>query len=133
MSAELVIKALLEADAGVLALVPVAQMHSGARPEADPLPALVWEEVSDTPRSPIAGTPGNEPVTGRIQVNCLGRSSAEVKSLKDAVVAACHRQSGTLGGIVVTACVQDMAGPRSYDALVDTWMQPVDFLIHYMR
>lgn len=132
MSAELVVKALLEASAGVVALVGT-RLYSGARPEGDPLPALVWQEVSDAPRPPIDVTPGAEPMTGRIQVNCLGRSSAEVKSLKDAVIAACHKASGTISGITVQAVLQEPAGPRNYDALVDTWYQSVDFIVHYLR
>lgn len=132
MSGELVIKALLEAAAGVTALAG-QRLYSGARPEGDPLPAVVWIEIHDAPRPPIAGTPGSEPCDARIQVNCLASSSAGVKALKDAVIAACHRQAGVIGGITVTAVLQDMAGPRSYDALVDTWQQPVDFLVHYLR
>lgn len=132
MSAELAIKALLEGSAGISALVGT-RLYSGARLEGDPLPAVVWEEISDTPLSPIDITAGAEPMVGRIQVNCLGSTSAQVKQIKDAVVAACHKQSGTLGGVSVQAVLQSTAGPRSYDALVDTWQQSVDFIVHYTR
>ncbi len=132
MSAEIVIKTLLDASAGVAALAGT-RLYSCARPEGDPLPALVWQEVSDAPRPPIDITAGAEPMTGRIQVNCLGRTSAEVKSLKDAVISACHKQSGTISGITVQAILQEPAGPRMYDALVDTWFQSVDFIVHYLR
>ena len=134
MSAELVIKSLLEAAAGVTALVS-SRLYSGARPEGDALPAIVWQEIDDGPRSPIDITAGSEPCTGRIQVNCLATTSAGVKALKDAVVAACHKKSGTIGGIAVTSCLQPDggAGPRIYDALVDTYQQPVDFIVHYVR
>lgn len=132
MSAELVIKALLEADAGVGALAST-RLYSGARPEGDPLPAIVWTEISDAPQSPIDITAGAEPCTGRIQVNCLAETSAGCKALKDAVVAACHKQSGSLGGVTVQAVLQSTAGPRSYDALVGTHQQSVDFIVHYIR
>jgi len=132
MSAELVIKALLEADAGVVALV-AGRLYSQARPEADALPAIVWVEVFDAPTPPIDITTGSEPMTGRIQVNALAASSAGVKALKDAAVAACHKQSGVIGGITVQAVLQDTAAPRSYDALVDTYQQSVDFIVHYLR
>lgn len=132
MSAELVIKALLEAGAGVTALVST-RLYSETRPEGDPLPALVWSEVIDAPRPPIDITTGAEPMTGRIQVNCLAATSAGVKALKDAVIAACHKQSGSIGGISVQSVLQDTAGPRSYDALVDTYQQPVDFIVQYVR
>lgn len=132
MSAELVIKTLLDASAGVAAIVST-RLYSGARPEGDALPAVVWEEVSDVPRPPIDITSGAEPMTARIQVNCLAASSAGVRSLKEAVIAACHKQSGSIGGIAVQSVLQDAAGPRSYDALVDTWQQPVDFIVQYVR
>jgi hypothetical protein len=72
-------------------------------------------------------------MTGRIQVNCMARTPAEVKQIKDAVIAACHKQSGVIGGITVQAVLQDAAGPRSYDALVDVCQQPVDFVVYYLR
>lgn len=132
MSAELVVKALLEGSAGIAALVGT-RLYSLHRPEGDPLPAIVWAEISDLPRPPIDITTGSEPCTGRMQVNCLGRSSAEVKQLKDAVVAACHKQSGTIAGITVQAVLEDVAGPRTYDPLVDTYQQSVDVVVHYLR
>lgn len=132
MSGELVIKALLDASAGVAALVST-RLYSGARPEGDPLPAIVWIEIDDAPRPPIDISAGAEPMTARIQVVCLAATSAGVKALKDAVIAACHKQSGSIGGISVQSVLQDSAGPRSYDALVDTHQQPVDFIVQYIR
>ncbi len=132
MSAELVIKTLLEAAAGVTALVST-RLYSMNRNEGDPLPAIVWVEIFDAPRPPIDITTGSEPMTGRIQVNCLAATSAGVKALKDAVIAACHKQSGSIGGVSVQSVLQDPAGPRSYDALVDTYQQPVDFIVQYVR
>ncbi|MBK9309182.1 MAG: DUF3168 domain-containing protein [Rhodocyclaceae bacterium] len=132
MSGELVVKALLENSAGVGALV-AGRLYSLHRPEADVLPAIVWVEVSDVPRPPIDSTPGSEPCIGRVQINCLGRSSAEVKQLKDAVVSACHKQSGTIAGITVQAVLEDVAGPRTYDPLVDTYQQSVDVIVYYIR
>lgn len=132
MSAELVIKTLLDAASGVTTLTST-RLYSGARPEGDPLPAIVWSEVDDAPRPPIDITTGAEPMTGRIQVNCLAASSAGVKALKEAAIAACHKQSGSIGGISVQSVLQDSAGPRQYDALVDTWYQSVDFIVQYVR
>lgn len=132
MSADLVIKALLDAAPGVTVLVG-SRSYALFRPEGDALPAIVCAEISDTPRSPIDITPGSEPMTGRIQVNCLAKTPGAVKQIKDAVIAACHKQSGVIGGIAVQAVLQDAAGPRSYDALVDTCQQSVDFIVHYLR
>lgn len=132
MSAELVIKTLLDANAALAALVST-RITSLYRPEDGLLPAVVHVEISDAPRPPIDITTGQEPMAGRIQVNCLARTSAEVRTLKEAVIAACHKQSGSIGGITVQSVLQDSAGPRSYDALVDTFQQPVDFIVQYVR
>ena len=132
MSAELVIHTLLDADAGLNALV-ADRIYSLTRPEGDALPAVVHVEITDLPRPPIDATTGSEPMIGRIQVNCLARTSNAVRQIKEAVIAACHKQSGSIGGITVEAVLQDPAGPRSYDALVDTCQQSVDFIVHYIR
>lgn len=132
MSAEVVIKTLLDSSASVAALAG-SRIYSLFRPEGDPLPAIVHVEISDLPVPPIDITVGAEPMMARIQVNCLGRTSVEVKSLKDAVIAACHKRSGVIGGITVQAVVQDAPGPRSYDAVVDTCQQSVDFIVNYLR
>lgn len=132
MSAELVIHTLLDADSALNALVG-DRIYSLNRPEGDALPAVVHVEVSDLPRPPIDATAGAEPMVGRIQVNCLARTSNAVRQIKDAVIVACHKQSGSIGGITVEAVLQDPAGPRTYDALVDTCQQSVDFIVHYHR
>lgn len=132
MSAELVIHTLLDADAGVDALVG-DRIYSLNRPEGDALPAVVHVEITDQPRPPIDATAGAEPMVGRVQVNCLAATSAACRSLKEAVITACHKKSGSIGGITVEAVLQEPAGPRSYDALVDTCQQSVDFIVYYIR
>lgn len=132
MSAEIVIHTLLDADSALNALVG-DRIYSLNRPEGDALPAVVHVEVSDLPRPPIRAGAGAEPMIGRIQVVCLAATSAAVKAIKDAVIAACHKQSGSIGGITVEAVLQDPAGPRTYDALVDTAQQSVDFIVYYHR
>lgn len=132
MRAEKVIKALLEAAPGVTALVG-SRLYAVTRPELDPLPAVVWSVISDMPRPPFDATAGSEPCSARIQINCLGAGVAAVKALVEQVRLACHLQSGTVAGITVIAVLQDVAGPDSYDALVDTYQQSVDFVVHYLR
>lgn len=132
MRAEQIIKALLEAAPGVTALVS-QRIYAVARPEGDPLPALVFVVISDAPRPPFDAAAGSEPCSARIQINCLGASVAAVKALAEQVRLACHLQSGTVAGHTVTAVLQDVAGPDSYDPLVDTYQQAVDFIVHYLR
>lgn len=132
MRAEKVIAALLEAAAGISALV-ADRIYHGYRPEGDPLPAIVAQTISDLPRPTRCNVAGPEPMTARIQINCLAAGMAGVKNLVEQVRLACDKQSGVIAGVTVTAVLQDVTGPDSYDALVDTCQQPVDFLIHYYR
>lgn len=132
MRAEKIIMALLEAAPGVTTLV-ASRIYALTRPEGDVLPALVFTLISDTPRTPYDASSGGEPCSARIQVNCLGNSVESVKAIAEQVRLACHCKSGTVAGYPVTAVLQDNAGPDSYDALVDTYQQAVDFLVHYVR
>lgn len=131
MNAEKVTLALLEAAAGVTTLVG-QRIYFDARPEADPLPALVYQVVIDLPERPIDATPGVVPVTARIQVNCLAATAEARSNLAEQVYLAGDRKSGAYSGITVLAVFPEK-GPSSYDAMVDTYQQPVDFLIHYLR
>lgn len=131
MNAEKITKTLLEAASGVTALA-ATRIYFDARPEADPLPALVYQVISDQPERPIDATPGSIPVTARIQINCLASTAEARSNLAEQVYMAGDRQSGLIAGITVMAVFPEK-GPSSYDALVDTYQQPVDFLIHYLR
>jgi hypothetical protein len=97
------------------------------------LPAVVYATISDTPTPPIDATAGLEPCTARVQVNCLCTSAAARKSLTEQVIAALHKQSGSIAGVSVQAILQSSAGPSQYDALVDVYSQSVDFIVHYLR
>lgn len=132
MRAEKVIYTLLNAAAGVTALVGT-RIYAVTRPEGDALPAIVIDAISDTPQSPIDASAGPEPMLARIQVNCLGATPESVKSLLDQARLACHLKSGTIASITVNMVLQDASGPDSYDALVETYMQPIDFIIRYQR
>lgn len=131
MNAEKVTLALLEAAPGVTAIVG-SRIYFDARPEADALPAVVYQVVSDTDRLPIKAGGGSVPATARIQLNCLAATAEARSALSDAVLQAGDRKSGPYAGVTVTAAIADK-GPSSYDALVATYQQPVDFVIHYIR
>ena len=131
MSAEAIAYALLTGATGVTALVS-NRIYFDARPETDPLPAVVYQVVSDIDDLPIDATPGSIPATARIQINCLAASAEARTELARQVTLAGDRKSGTFAGITTRAVLTDR-GPSSYDALVDTYQQSVDFLIRYVR
>jgi hypothetical protein len=132
MSAELAVYTLLANHTGLGNLVS-QRIYADARPELDPLPAVVYATISDTPTPPIDATAGLEPCTARVQVNCLCTSAAARKCLTEQVIAALHKQSGSIAGVSVQAILQSSAGPSQYDALVDVYSQSVDFIVHYLR
>lgn len=131
MSAEAITLALLEAAPGVTVLVG-SRIYFDSRPEGDPLPALVYQVVSDLDVPPIAATPGSIPAQARIQINCLAASAEARTALAEQVYQAGVRQSGEIAATHVQAVFPER-GPSSYDAMVDTYQQPVDYLIHYIR
>jgi hypothetical protein len=132
MKAETVIKTLLESAAPVTALVG-QRIYLDARPEADPLPAVVFELISNRHDQPAFAGMGSELSTARIQINCLARTAEEAVTLRESVRTACHVQSGVIGGVTVMANLADISGPDSYDALVDIYTKPVDFILRYLR
>jgi hypothetical protein len=131
MIPEKVLKALLEASGPVTAEV-VLRLYDQTMPEGDPLPAIVWQLISDVAEPPIQAGVNQQPTAARVQVNCLAHTSAQCKALAELVRSACNLQSGTIAGAVVLAIFCDL-GPTSYDPLVDIYTQPIDVLIHYLR
>jgi hypothetical protein len=131
MSAESITLALLEAAAGVTALVG-SRIYFDARPEADPLPALVYQVISDGDSPPIDATPGSTPALARVQINCLAATAEQRTALAEQVYQAGAKKSGEIAATHVQAVFPER-GPSSYDAMVETYQQPVDYLIHFIR
>jgi hypothetical protein len=132
MTAERIIYTLLTGNAGLVALVGT-RIYYDARPEDDPLPAIVYSSISDTPTPPIDSTTGLEPCTARLQINCLATTAAARQQLLEGVIAALHKQSGSIAGNTTQAVLQSTAGPSQYDALLGIYSLSVDFTVHYLR
>ena len=130
MRAEAILYALLNVSPGLAALVG-NRIYLDTRPEEDPLPAVVYELVHEKQDDARAGE--RETVTARMQVNCLAAIAEDAVNVREAVRLACHNQSGVIAGYTVIACIEDSAGPDSYDHLVNIYAKPMDFIIHYLR
>ncbi len=131
MSAEDISKSLLEASSAVTALVG-SRIYLDARPEADPLPAIVYNLVDENDELPVGAVAGQIPTLARMQINCYATTAAGRKALVDAVIAAGDRKAGSIAGSTVNYVLAEK-GPTSYSALVATFEQPVDYLIRYLR
>ena len=130
MKAETALYALLDASPS-LAMLVGSRIYLDTRPEADPLPAVVYELVSDKQDNTRMGE--FETAKARLQVNCLGQMAEDAANVREAVKIACHNQSGTFGGVTVLACIQSGSGTDSYDELVNIYVKPMDFMVHYLR
>jgi len=130
MKPETVIYTLLNASSAIAAQVG-AKIYLDTRPEADPLPAITFGLISDVQDGARPIDP--ELVTARVQVNCMGNVADDLVNLRENVRLACHNRSGTIGGIEVVACIQQSMGPDTYDELVNVYLKPIDFKIHYVR
>ena len=130
MRAETVVNTLLTGSTGLAALVG-ARIYLDTRPEADLLPAVVYNLISDRQDNSYKGE--REVCTARIQVNCFSRLAEEATTVREQVRLACHLAVGVIGGIQVISCIQDNSGGDSYDQMVDIYTKPMDFIIHYLR
>lgn len=130
MRAEAILYSLLGASSGLAALVGT-RIYLDTRPEEDPLPAVVYGLLSDKQDAPRIGEP--ETVTARMQVNCFGAIPEDAVNVREQVRLAAHNKSGSIAGYTVIDCIEESAGPDSYDHLVNIYMKPMDFIIHYLR
>jgi hypothetical protein len=130
MRAEAILYSLLNTSSGLAALVG-NRIYLDTRPEEDSLPAVVYELIHEKQDDARQGE--RETVTARVQVTSLGAIAEDAVNVREAVRLACHNQSGTIAGYTVIACIEDSAGPDSYDHLVNIYAKPMDFIIHYLR
>ncbi len=130
MRAESILYVLLGASPGLAALVGT-RIYLDTRPEEDGLPAVVYELIHEKQDDARIGEP--ETVTARLQVNCLAAMAEDAVAVREAVRIACHNQSGPIAGHTVIACLEESAGPDSYDHLVNIYAKPMDFILHYLR
>ena len=86
----------LLADSGVLALV-ATRVYPGVRPQAEPLPAIVYNMISANPSYSDDGEDGIE--EARIQLDCWGVTYSSAKTVARAVKAALSAFGGTVSGV----------------------------------
>ncbi len=130
MKAEAAIYSMLNGSSAIAAQVG-QRIYLDTRPEADPLPAIVYSLISEKQDNARLGD--IETVTSRVEVSCLGNTADDLVTLRENVRLACHNQSGQFGGTQVIYSLMDGAGPDTYDELVNIYVKPCDFFIHFTR
>lgn len=130
MSAEIIINTLLNSSTGLAELVG-QRIYLDTRPEADPLPAIVYGLISNRQDNSVDGE--KEKHTARVQVSCFSHSAGQAVELRRLARLACHKKSGVIGGVKVISCLADGVSGDSYDQMVDIYTKPIDFIIHYLE
>ena len=135
MAPEKIILALLTGASGVTSIVGT-QIHNLRRPEGETGAALVFRVGADVPDAHIDLTEGADLWHATISVVAFAATPEAAATLLEAVIAACHKQSGTIAGYTVSALLVDAGsgrgGPES-DPTTGQIMQPVDFTLDYYR
>lgn len=86
------------------------------RPEADPLPALVYQRVSTVPTNSINGFSGLDAV--RIQFSCYAKTLLEAKELAEALRAAMNADAA-LKSICIMEIDEQDPETRNFRTIVD--------------
>lgn len=134
MSAEAVVYALLTGAGPVAAIVGSgagALVYPGLLPEGvKPTPAaIVYTLVSAMPMPAIDATAATHMTRSRVQVDLLSASYPQLRTLRDAVVAALRFQRGAIAGFQVVSVMLDLEGPVTHDEQLGLWHRPLDFVV----
>lgn len=130
MSAVRIIRALLVADAALLALVPAAQVMAGTLPQGTALPALAVTEVSVVD-APVVKLGAAVHCTARVQVTAMTASYPAQKLLLAAVRHACRGKAGSIAGCAGVTVHAAGTGPDFNDADTGFYMQSQDFKVGF--
>lgn len=135
MAPEKIILALLSGASGVTSIVST-RIHNLERPEGEDSPALVFRLTSDVPDPHIDMTDGADLWRAAVSVTAFAGTALAAATLLEAVITACHKQSGTIAGYTVAAVLVDTGSGRGgpdYDPTTGQIIQAVDFTLDYYR
>jgi hypothetical protein len=130
MNAEIIIANLLNAPA-ITNLVG-SRRALGQLPQNSIMPAVVYNIVDGVPEPNLAYNIDNQRAFARIQINPLGLSISDVKSIHAAirgVIDFTHQQ--TVAGKLVISCRFDNMSEITRDIDSGIWTQPVDYILRY--
>lgn len=128
MSAEAVIYALLSSAAPVTGWVN-DRIYPSMLPTGVQPPALVYSLVSAVPPAVMDATEPTHLTRSRVQVDLLGSDFANLRIVRDVVVAALRFQRGVIATFTVHAVTLDHEGPVTFDEALALWHRPIDFVV----
>lgn len=112
MKAEKALAALLDAAAGVTALVGT-KIYGCAAPDEAAAPLVIYAKQS-AEREPYLDA-GTNIVRARVAVLCVAATYPSLKALGEAVRVALNNQAGTFGGVLVEDLALSEEGPDEYE------------------
>jgi len=124
------IRALLLADAAVLARVQVDSIAAGDVEADASLPAIGVTEVGLVPIGAIDAQSAYSLVTSRVQVTVAAKEYPEVQAVLGLVRRACNFQRGKIAGVDVVSVLRDTVGPDLEDAAGNP-VKSIDFKVTY--
>lgn len=133
MSGVLIIRALLAANAAVLAQVPAGKIMAGVIPINTALPAISVAQISGVIRNTIGMNEAKVLATDRVQITCMAKTYAQQKQLLDLVRAACPNTYGAVNGVQCDSIWSDIVGPDVFDSDMSIYFQSVDLFVRYLR
>ena len=131
MSGTAVVKALLSANAALIAQVPAARIFVGDVPLNTTLPAISVKMVSGVQRNTIAMTE-TKTVVERVQVTLLTKTATQ-GPIWPLIRAALPVSRGTVSTFEVDSILPEMAGPDMFDQIAIIYQQSVDFMVRFAR
>lgn len=128
-----IIRALLVANAPVLALVPAVSIVAGELPQGTVLPAIGITEVSTVELPRVDAYSQYTLVDARVQVTLIAATRPAQRQLRDAVRKACNYQRGSIAGATVVSVRRIGNGPDFNDPDTGFYMQTVDYSVIYQE
>jgi len=138
MSGPAVINYLLSSNAGMIALVPAANILTGVLPLPEQVPCVCVQQIDGQQFNTLAMSETPKLVSNRVQVSAFARDGstsgyAAVKAIIAQAIVACPRTKGSVNGIVVDSILPDSEGSDFYDPVTLIYSQTQDFLVTYYR
>lgn len=130
MSAVRIIRALLVADAALVALVPANRIVAGIPAQGVALPLIAITEISRVDHNLIKGAPTSRCIS-RVQVTVMAATYPAQKALLAAVRHAARDKVGTLSGLSNVAVHLDGTGPDFMDTETAIYQQGQDFRVSF--
>ena len=130
MNAEIIVASLLN-NAAITNIVG-ARRALGQLPQNTAMPALVYQIIDGVPEPNVAYQVGAQRALARIQINPLGLTIPDVKSIHAAVRSVLdfkHQQ--TVAGKLVISCRFDTMREISKDIDSGIWTQSADYILRY--